>query len=62
MGAPVATPDVHELVEQTRRKNAEALEKAEEAAATLKEAVEQSDQQAEPAVKKLRRAGLLKEE
>jgi hypothetical protein len=60
--ATVATPDVNELVEQTLRANKKAIEQADEAAAKLKEAVDESDERVEPAVKRLRRIGLLKDE
>jgi hypothetical protein len=60
--AAVATPDVNELVEQTLKQNEKAIARAEEAAAKLKEAVEQSDERAAPAVRQLRKVGLLRSE
>jgi hypothetical protein len=61
MGAAMATPDVHELVEKTLQENKDAIEQAEETAAKLEKAIEKSDERVEPAVKRLRKVGLLRE-
>jgi hypothetical protein len=60
MGAAMATQDVHELVEKALQENKNAIEQAEQTAAKLKEAVQESDERVEPAVKHLRKVGLLR--